>query len=289
MQRAAGALANSPLLRRGKALFAENSRDWNLPLSKSAKLQTGLWLILEDYAKGFFPPKFSNREKTYQAEREYHSSIPGLSEAEVRQNNRIKPFWPGKSGCHYLNHFVKLVEDLVRAGKNPPAKILELGCGVGWMAEFLAAMGYEVCGTTIANEDVLDANRRVASLEARGLAPRLKYVISPMETVCTVAGKEAYDVVFVYEALHHAFDWREALRSSFACLKPGGWLLICNEPNILHTFVAYRAAKLSNTHEIGFKKRELVSELRKTGFKQIISTGAIWHFWIRPHWLLAQK
>ncbi|HTB82985.1 MAG TPA: class I SAM-dependent methyltransferase [Candidatus Sulfotelmatobacter sp.] len=289
MQRAAGVLAGSPLLRRGRDLYAENVRNWNFPLSKAGKLQAGLWLILDDYAKGFFPPKFPDRQKTYQAERDYHSSIPGMSEAEVRQNNRTKPFWPGESGRRYLGHFIKLAEDLARVQKNPPAKVLELGCGVGWMAEFLAATGYEVVGTTISEIDIADANRRAASLETKGLTPKLKFMAAPMESVHTVAGTETYDAAFVYEALHHAFDWRETLRSSFACLKPGGWLLICNEPNVLHTFIAYRVAKLSNTHEIGFNKGELIAELKKTGFKQVISTGATWHWWLHEHWLLAQK
>ncbi len=289
VQKAAGALAGSPLLRRGKTLFAENSRNWNLPLSKFDKLWAGAWLILEDYSKGIFPPQFLDQQKAYQAEKDYRFSIPGMTAQQVAHNSMAKPFWPGRLGRVYLAHFSKLTACLERAGMNPPAKILELGCGCGWMAECLAVMGYDVVGTTIAEEDIADANRRVRSLEAKGFSPALQFLAAPMESVHTAVARESFDAVFVYEALHHAFDWRETLRSSFACLKPGGWLLICSEPNVLHTFVLYRVAKLSNTHEIGFSKGELVAELRKTGFREIISTGARPHCWFRPHWLLAQK
>ncbi len=52
-----------------------------------------------------------------------------------------------------------------------------------------------------------------------------------MEEVAEKVGpRNYYEVVYVFEALHHAFDWRQAIQSSFECLRPGGWLLICQEP-----------------------------------------------------------
>jgi 2-polyprenyl-3-methyl-5-hydroxy-6-metoxy-1,4-benzoquinol methylase len=288
LQKVAGSLAASPLLNRGRKLFAENSRDWNLSLSKLDKLRVGAWLILEDYSKGIFPPRFLDQQKTYQAERDYRFSTPGLSADEASRNNMTKPFWLGPSMRKYIAHFSRLTSGLESVGIRPPARILELGCGGGWMAEFLAAMGYDVCGTTISTDDVEDATRRIKSLEAKNLSPALRFVAAPMESVHTAAAG-SFDAVFVYEALHHAFEWREAVRAACACLKPGGWLFLCNEPNLLHTFVSYRVAKLSNTHEIGFSKRELIAELRKAGFQRIISKGPKFHCWFRAHWLLAQK
>lgn len=289
LKRAAGALANSIFFRRGKSLFMENSRDWEMPLCKLDKLQAGAWLILDDYSKGVFPPQFLDQQKAYQAEKDYFSSLPGLTAQEVRRNNMTKPFWSGKGGRAFLNHFCHLHECLETLGIKPPAKILELGCGGGWMSEFLATMGYDVCGTTIAEVDIADASRRIKSLEAKELAPKLRFVAAPMESVHTTLANEVFDGVFVHEALHHAFDWREAIHSAHACLRAGGWLLICGEPNVLHTCVSYRVAKLSNTHEIGFSKRQLLAELRKTGFCKVISDGATLHCWFRPHWLLTQK
>lgn len=289
MQKAAGALANCSLFRRGKNLFAENLRDWNLPLSKYDKLWAGSWLILDDYSKGIFPPTFPDQQKAYQAEKDYRFSIPGMSAAQVSHNNMTKPFWFGKSGRAYLGQYIQITACLEKVGIKPPAKILELGCGGGWTAEFLATMDYEVCGTTISEDDIADAHRRIESLKVKGLSPALKFVATPMESVHQALAGESFDAAFVYEALHHAFDWRESIHSTYKCLRPGGWLLICNEPNVLHTCVSYRVAKLSNTHEIGFSKSELIAGLKKAGFKKIISVGAKVHCWFRPHWLLAQK
>lgn len=282
-------MANSFLFNYGRNLYAENSKDWNLPLSKIDKLLVGSWLILDDYSKGIFPPTFSDQQKAYQAEKDYRFSIPGMLTEQVKHNNMTKPFWFGKGGRGYLDQFVQLSLRLEKMGIKPPTKILELGCGSGWMAEFLATMGFDVCATTISEDDVSDAVCRIKSLEIKGLSPALRFVAAPMESVHLSTGTDSFDAVFVYEALHHAFNWRHAIQSSHTCLRKGGWLLICNEPNLLHTFISYRVAKLSNTHEIGFSKKELVNELHKTGFRKIVSCGAKMHFWFRPHWLLAQK
>ncbi|MHB1307405.1 MAG: class I SAM-dependent methyltransferase [Limisphaerales bacterium] len=287
-QKAAAALASSPIFSRGRGLFAENTRNYFLPLSKLNKLLTGSWLILDDYSKGIFPPQFLDQQKAYQAEKDFRHSLTGVSAKDVGAGERRKPFWFGPRSCGYLKDFSQVCTHLARAGVKPPAKILELGCGTGWMAEFLAAMGFEVCGTTISEDDVKDANLRIRGLEAKGISASLSFLAAPMESVHTVVPNNSFDVVLVYEALHHAFDWRATLHSAFACLKPGGWFLI-HEPNVLHTFVSYRVAKLTNTHEIGFRKGELVAELRKAGFRSIRSVGPRLHWFYLPHCLLAQK
>jgi len=56
-------LAHSPLLSRGRRLFGQNSKDWDRLSSKFEKLQAGVYLILEDYSLGLFPPKFEDQAK----------------------------------------------------------------------------------------------------------------------------------------------------------------------------------------------------------------------------------
>jgi 2-polyprenyl-3-methyl-5-hydroxy-6-metoxy-1,4-benzoquinol methylase len=289
LRRGAGILAGSPLFQRGKDLCAKSSRDWSLPLSKFEKLLAGSWLILEDYSKGVFPPVFLDQEKAYQAEKNFRFSLPGANLADINRSEMTKPFWLGRHARHYWTDFNLLAAYLDQFQIRPPARLLELGCGNGWMSEFLAAMGFEVCGTTISESDVANAIPRIKSLEVKGLSPKLSFLVAPMESVHTAVPQASFDAVFVYEALHHAFNWRQALQSGFQCLKNGGWLLICAEPNVLHTCISYRVAKLSNAHEIGFRKGELIAELKKIGFQKVNSVGPRLHFWVRHHWLLAQK
>jgi 2-polyprenyl-3-methyl-5-hydroxy-6-metoxy-1,4-benzoquinol methylase len=288
--RLAGWLAESAILRSGKMLFEKNTQDWNMPLSRLDKLQAGAYVILRDYARGIFPPRYNDRSAAYQAEIDYPKTLPGMTPEEVAAANMQKPFWNSKTMDKYLREFCLLCECFRRCGIAPPARVMELGCGHGWTTEFLATMGYEMMGTSIVEEDIIYSQKRIDALRAKGLNRVLNFKTSPMESVAEQVGpKNYYDAVFVFEALHHAFDWREAIHSASECLKPGGWLLLCNEPNVLHTFISYRVARLSNTHEIGMSRRKLIEQMQNCGMTKIINMSSPLHFWIKPHWICAQK
>ncbi|HMN29186.1 MAG TPA: class I SAM-dependent methyltransferase, partial [Caldilineaceae bacterium] len=172
----------------------------------------------------------------------------------------------------------------------PPRKLLELGCGTGWMAELLALLQFDVVGTSISPYEIEDAKSRIQSLAAKRINFSLRFHATPMETVDEAVGDYLpFDGVFVFEALHHAYNWRQALAASYRCLRPGGWLVIAQEPNVSHTYVAYRVAKLSNTHEIGFSRKELVQQLNAIGFINVSVVKDRVAFRVKPHWLVAQK
>lgn len=283
-------IANSFLLHRGRALFNQNSKEWNCLPTKWQKLQAGVYLILQDYSTGLFPPKFEDQAKAYAAEMNYRSTLPGVDLATVNSSELKKPFWFGPVSDRYFTSFTKLVHLLEDAKIAPPARLLELGCGTGWMSEFLAIMGFDVTGTSIAPTDIDDARARIKSIAVKGITAQLRFERAPMETVDEMVGPlNHYDAVFVFEALHHAYDWRQSLRAAYQCLRPGGWMLICREPNVLHTFISYRVAKLSNAHEIGFSRRALMQHLARTGFTNIKYKTPYFHFWVKDHWIVARK
>ena len=257
LQRAAAQIASSFLLRRGQHLWQKNQADWNLPLSKWEKLWTGLYLVLRDYSQGMFPPTFPDQQQAYLNEINSRFSSPGLSPGQVTLAELRKPFWFGHSLHSYVGGFLKLASALEKVGVRPPARLLELGGGSGWMAEFLAQLGFAVVCTTISPYDVEAGHKRIESLGAKGISCDLRILPAPMESVAEhVKELCPFDAVFVFEALHHAFDWKSAIGSAYQCLSDGGWLFLCNEPNVLHTAISYRVAKLSNTHEIGFSRRQ---------------------------------
>jgi protein-L-isoaspartate O-methyltransferase len=259
-------------------------------LTKVDKAWVGAYLVLSDFAQGTFPPQFDDQQQAYLNEVNNRFSLPGLPVEEIVRNESSKPFWLGGGMERYLNGFMKLARALQVAGLRPPAKLLELGGGSGWTAEFLALGGFKVVSTTISPHEVATARKRVEALRAREVSFDLQFEEAPMESVSDrVQGQCPFDGVFVFEALHHAFDWQAAICSAFACLRPGGWLLICNEPNVLHTATSYRVAKLSSTHEIGFSKRALLRHLKTVGFHKVISLGKRPHLLIRDHWLLARR
>jgi 2-polyprenyl-3-methyl-5-hydroxy-6-metoxy-1,4-benzoquinol methylase len=290
LRKIANALAFSPLFAHARAVWECNRVDWNLPLSKFEKISVGTHLILRDYADGVFPPAFPDRRSAYDAEINMKFSLPGYDSKDVTDDSMRKPFQYGPLLKRAMSNFMGLVECLQRLGIRPPQKILELGCGYGWMSEALALMRFEVVGTSISPHEIRDAQTRLPALQAMGLGVELEYRASPMEKVeRAVADRIPFDAVFVCTALHHAFDWREALQAGHRCLKPGGWLIIANEPNVLHTLISYRVAKLAHTHEIGLSHAALTAHLRRIGFRGVRCMRNRPGFFVRHHWLAARK
>lgn len=289
-QSLARGLADSPVFNKARTLWELNQHDMNLHLSKFDKLLVGLHLILRDYSQGDFPPTFQDRQLAYDAEIAYKYSLPGIDVTDMTDTLMRKPFWYGSALKSYLSGFMNMVEAFEQIGLHPPHKVLELGCGTGWMAEFLALMRFQVVGTSISPHEIQDAQHRVQSLQAKLLDVDLEYRVTPMESVDqAVPDQMPFDGVFVFEALHHAYDWRQAVRASYACLKPGGWLIIANEPNALHTWISYRVARLSKTHEIGFTRTELMRHLELTGFRNLTVLRNTFSAYVRPHWIASQR
>ncbi len=288
LQRMSGALAASFLFGRARALYEENRLHWNMPLNKWQKLYVGTYMILRDYAQGVFPPVFEDQQKAYQAEMDKLKNLEGTT-LEIQQTAVLtKPFWGSRTFLKYARGFSRLWGVIEGLGVRPASRFLELGCGAGWMAEFFGMAGYHVVGTSIAPDEVAMAQKRVAALEAKGCGGRVSYAVGPMESVREIVDGE-FDVVYVFEALHHAFDWRQAIESAYHCLKPDGWLVLASEPNVLHTYISYRTARLSNTHEIGFSKRELIEGLKAHGFKDVRALAPRWNNLVSQHWIVARK
>lgn len=282
--------SSSPIFAQGRRLWERNRKDWNYPLSKWDKVMTGGYVILKDFADGIFPPRFEDQAEAYRNEAEYNTSIPGVSLKEVQQLHATKPFWDVDSSDKHLNSFVRMFRLLLDCDVKPGQSLLELGCGSGWLAEMLASAGYCVTGTTISPYDLEIAMDKAAAHVRKKLPSRLEFTLSPMESLDKVPGfREAFDAAYVYESLHHAFDWRKTLRATARTLRDKGWLLIAQEPNRLHTFISYRVAKLSRTHEIGFIRRELLRELEIAGFSSVKVLQPKPGNWVSPFWIAGQK
>ena len=292
LRAAARRLAESRVFARGRRLWAENQQDVLLPgrcWSKLDKFAAGSFLIVRDFATGKFPPRYTDREEVYANESRVPDH-PGLKAVDQLESAARKPFW-GTYGCdHYMRDYRQLLGALETRGIVPPQRLLELGCGPGWMAEWLALNGYEVTATSVRADDRELIEGRAASIRARGLVCRLEFRQSPMETIdACVGGAAPYHAVFVYEALHHAFSWVETIAAVHAVLPSGGWFLICNEPNVLHTFVSYRVAQLHHWHEIGISRPRLIRELRRHGFDRIEILRHRINTLVKSHWIAARR
>ena len=61
--------------------------------------------------------------------------------------------------------------------------------------------------------------------------------------------------------------------------------MLANEPNLLHTFISYRVARLSNTHEIGMSRKRILAEMRGCGFTETVVVGPRFNDLVTPHWI----
>lgn len=270
-RRFAAMLSSSLILRYGKQLHEQNPNDWRLGDSFIKKMLANIYLITKDYSNGQFPPVLLSKEETYREEREQFESLSGHAIKDIVDGEMVKPFqFPAKMFSGYMHALTSVIALFEKHGVKSGANILELGCGMGWMAEFLAWRGYNVTGTTIAPIDVDNAERRIKLIKDRGCKSRLNFFCAPMEDVYPHFGAvPLFDAVFCFESLHHAFDWKESLSSATKCLRPGGRIFLLSEPSSLHTFISYRSSRILKTHEIGFRKGDLVRELRMLGYEDI--------------------
>lgn len=275
-QRLSTALADSPLLRIGKRLHLNHPEDLHLGGSLWRKFWANLYLILADYGRGEFPARRPAREQAFEEERTQYERIQFSNLQQILDDAMRKPWGDLRLFQQHTYELIRIVQTMERRGIKPPAKLLELGCGGGWLSEILAIRGYDVTGSTIGVVETQNSQRRIEALKVKGLKCSLQFIASPMEEIHRQVPPGHFDAAFCYAALHHVYDWREALESADQCVKPGGWLFILCEPSLLHTFICHRSAKIWRTQELGFRGRDLTAQLRKLGYGSITVERPIW-------------
>ncbi|HEX8137888.1 MAG TPA: methyltransferase domain-containing protein [Pyrinomonadaceae bacterium] len=117
--------------------------------------------------------------------------------------------------------------NLTRALKLPPgSRILDVGCGSGWLSEYLARLGYEVCGIDISPDLVEMARerlRRVPFPVDQETALRYRFATHDIESAPL---PETFDAIICYDSLHHFQDERAVVRHLAMMLDYGGLLFI---------------------------------------------------------------
>jgi 2-polyprenyl-6-hydroxyphenyl methylase/3-demethylubiquinone-9 3-methyltransferase len=97
-------------------------------------------------------------------------------------------------------------------------KLLDAGCGGGFLAEGFAAEGAQVCGM-----DLSPASVRTAREHAAGKGIRLRVVSGRAESLPFASG--VFDAVLLADVLEHLDGYHAAVAESSRVLKPGGLLL----------------------------------------------------------------
>lgn len=108
----------------------------------------------------------------------------------------------------------------------PPAKILECGCGTGWLSYFLAKRGYHCVGQDVSDEAITLAKEN-PPFTHNG---EVEFVCSDFEDL---KYEDEFDAVIFYSSLHHSENEFAAIESAYRSLKDGG-ILLAIEPGLGH-------------------------------------------------------
>ena len=138
---------------------------------------------------------------------------------------RTKPFSapPNHELARCLRTFAHTVE-LLQLGLR--AQVLDVGCGPGWLSEFLARCGYWVTGVDISPDMTEIAHERVEAIPGpvgEGLEPLAEFHAMP---VLELPWASRFDAAILYDTMHHFDNELETLEVIRRTLVPGGQLYI---------------------------------------------------------------
>ena len=133
---------------------------------------------------------------------------------------RIPPDW--REHRHRLRHNIVMQGayiDEFLSHIRPGMRVLDLGCGAGWLTLAMAQRGAEATGIDISEESLNVAREYYESIreEVPGSA---RYELADLNHLSLAA--DSYDVIAVCGALHHLTHVRHTIEELHKALRPGG-------------------------------------------------------------------
>jgi ubiquinone/menaquinone biosynthesis C-methylase UbiE len=124
----------------------------------------------------------------------------------------------------FLNHLVaKSITPLIR-GDAIETQVLDLGCGVGGTAVFLAKeLGVSITGITISETQTQIARQRAKSTS---VSDKTNFITADFETLSEMAN---LDAIYAIESLVHARDLKAILERAAKMLRTNGRFILCDD------------------------------------------------------------
>ncbi len=118
------------------------------------------------------------------------------------------------------NKIMMFIEDLVlpEPSATKPYKILDLGCGRGWLTYLLGAFG-----------DVIGADPVAASInKAKELFPEINFLLADSKGLLQILGPNYFDLIVSSEVIEHIEDTQKEsfLNTIYSLLSPGGFAIL---------------------------------------------------------------
>jgi 2-polyprenyl-3-methyl-5-hydroxy-6-metoxy-1,4-benzoquinol methylase/glycosyltransferase involved in cell wall biosynthesis len=125
-----------------------------------------------------------------------------------------------------FRHFCDFANVAAALALPPDRRILDVGCGSGWLSEYFARLGYDVTGIDISPDLIAVARERVERVPygADHETPlKCRFFVHDVEGTPL---SEQFDAVVCYDSLHHFEDERAVLGNLAAMTRYGGSLFI---------------------------------------------------------------
>ncbi|MCP9915820.1 class I SAM-dependent methyltransferase [Cyanobium sp. ATX 6F1] len=103
-------------------------------------------------------------------------------------------------------------------GPQGPLRVLDLGCGNGWLSGWLAGRGFQVVGVDPSASGIAEARRAHPQL-------RFEPLIATPQLLETL-GEAPFDLVVSLEVVEHCYAPRDWAAAAFSALRPGGQLIV---------------------------------------------------------------
>jgi SAM-dependent methyltransferase len=108
---------------------------------------------------------------------------------------------------------------LVESGKIPPCEVIDLGCGAGNYAIYLAYIGYNVTGVDISPTAI-----KIAKENAKKKKVKCNFLVADVVDDLRNVVKKTFDFAYDWEVLHHIFPEKRKkfIKNVYEILNPGG-------------------------------------------------------------------
>ncbi len=137
-------------------------------------------------------------------------------------------------------------------GKNAPEKrVLEIGCGNGFVLKGLKPLGYELVGSEIYLEGLKNVKKRLPEIE-----------IIQMDAL-DIPFVETFDAIGAFDVIEHITDDEKVLQNIYKALKPGGYCFITvPQYKWMWSYLDDYAR-----HKRRYSQKELKQKIKEAGFE----------------------
>jgi 2-polyprenyl-3-methyl-5-hydroxy-6-metoxy-1,4-benzoquinol methylase/glycosyltransferase involved in cell wall biosynthesis len=160
----------------------------------------------------------------------------GRLNEERHHHLRTKPFYnlankPAKYKGQGMDedmhrHFCDFANMAVALALPPGSRVLDVGCGSGWLSEYFARLGYDVTGIDISASLIEMSRERVARVPYgvdHETPLRCSFAVHDIEAAPL---PEKFDAIICYDSLHHFEAERAVFQHLAAMLPVGGQLFV---------------------------------------------------------------